>query len=269
MNRFNAQDSTDSSFNRRRPLNSAVFKGVESCMKQAVRLARPGTWGKRVTDCWRGSRALGTVHFSANRSSTVSVRARRSTSIFEYWNTTGSSWRYDEEKRFRGHSFLHAKRGAWNAEPTFFSSLSIHLKRGRGSEKNPASKIDRLRHRSTSGKCWAAANRSPAADNVLELQVFVIFAKDGGDSESNAFSRREESSLIHRATMCTLSSLIPDSQSGAERQWTTLSQRVWQDTDESHPPELLNFGHFTFRSFGTSLGKHPWCSRFLTRPAAD
>ena len=102
---------------------------------------------------------------------------------------TGSSWRYDEEKRFRGHSFLPANRGALSAEPPFFSSLSIDLKGGRGSERSLASKVDRHRLLSTSGRCWAAADRSPAAEIVWELQVFVIFAKDKGDSESNAFSR--------------------------------------------------------------------------------
>ena len=66
--------------------------------------------------------------------------------------------------------------------------FSGRLAYGEGiSERNPASKIDQHRRRSTSGRCWAAADRSPAADIVLELR----------SSLSNDFSRREESSLIH------------------------------------------------------------------------
>ena len=46
-----------------------------------------------------------------------------------------------------------------------------------------ASKIDRHRRRSTSRRCWAAADRSSATDIVWELaQVLVILAKDKGDS---------------------------------------------------------------------------------------
>ena len=37
-------------------------------------------------------------------------------------------------------------------------------------ERNPASKIDQHRRHSTSGRCWAAADRSPAADIVWELR---------------------------------------------------------------------------------------------------
>ena len=45
------------------------------------------------------------------------------------------------------------------------------LEYGEGiSERNPASKIGQNRRRSTSGRCWAAANRSPAADIVWELR---------------------------------------------------------------------------------------------------
>ena len=38
------------------------------------------------------------------------------------------------------------------------------------SERYPASKINQHRRRLTSGRCWAAADRSPAADIVLELR---------------------------------------------------------------------------------------------------
>ena len=42
--------------------------------------------------------------------------------------------------------------------------FSGRLAYGEGiSERNPASKIDQHRRRSTSGRCWAAADRSPAA----------------------------------------------------------------------------------------------------------
>ena len=59
----------------------------------------------------------------------------------------------NEERRVQSHRF------------------SGRLAYGEGiSEKNPASKIDQHRRRSTSGRCWAAADRSPAADIVLELR---------------------------------------------------------------------------------------------------
>ena len=49
--------------------------------------------------------------------------------------------------------------------------FSDRLAYGEGiSERNPDSKIDQHRRRSTSGRCWAAADRSPAADFVLELR---------------------------------------------------------------------------------------------------
>ena len=38
------------------------------------------------------------------------------------------------------------------------------------------------RRRSTSGRCWAVADRLLAADVVQELQVFVILAEEKGDS---------------------------------------------------------------------------------------
>ena len=65
-----------------------------------------------------------------------------------------SKRRYEEEKSFNGHSFLPAKRGASSAEPPSFWPLG----REGISEKNPASKIDQHRRRSTSGRCWAAAD---------------------------------------------------------------------------------------------------------------
>ena len=59
----------------------------------------------------------------------------------------------NEERRVQSHRF------------------SGRLAYGEGiSERNPASKIDQHRRRSTSGRCWAAADRSPAADIVLELR---------------------------------------------------------------------------------------------------
>ena len=49
--------------------------------------------------------------------------------------------------------------------------FSCRLAYGEGiSERNPASKIDQHRRRSMSGRCWAASDRSPAADVVLELR---------------------------------------------------------------------------------------------------
>ena len=73
-----------------------------------------------------------------------------------------------------------------SSEATLFSLRNeqrrVQSHRFFGAERNPASKIDRHRRRSTSGRYWAAADRSPAADIVWELPVFVILAEDKGDS---------------------------------------------------------------------------------------
>ena len=58
-----------------------------------------------------------------------------------------------------------------NEERRVQSHRSGRLACGEGiSERNSASKTDQHRRRSTSGRCWAAADRSPAADIVLELR---------------------------------------------------------------------------------------------------
>ena len=78
-----------------------------------------------------------------------------------------SKRRHDEEKSFNGHSFLAANEERRVQSHRFSGRLAY----GEGiSERNPASEIDQHHRRSTSGRCWAAADRSPAADIVLELR---------------------------------------------------------------------------------------------------
>ena len=55
-----------------------------------------------------------------------------------------SKIRYDEEKSFRGRSFLPAKRRASSAEPPFFWSLGIHLERVTGKESVKGTLLRRL-----------------------------------------------------------------------------------------------------------------------------
>ena len=101
--------------------------------------------------------------------------------------------------------------------------------------------------------------------HCLGAQVLVFLAKDKGETlRVTAFSRREERSLIHGVRRrVRLVAWLRGSGSGAERQWTTLSQLVWQDTDLTRPKCCILD---RFRTFSTheSLGKYRWCSRSLT-----
>ena len=152
-----------------------------------------------------------------------------------------------EERRVQSHRF------------------SGRLAYGEGiSERNPASKIDQHRRRSTSGRCWAAADRSPRRWHCLRAQAFVFLAKDKGDSLRVAPLADEKK--VRSFTACDdVHAWWPDSGGGAERQWTTLSQLVWQDTDlmHDHSPEVLHFGP-VLNVQHESLGKYRWCSRSLT-----
>ena len=92
------------------------------------------------------------------------------------------------EKRFRGHYFLPAERGALSAEPPFFLSLSIASETGKESVNGTLLAslrlIDIVVIRRQQDVWLRAADRSPAAESdiVWELQVFVILPKDKGDS---------------------------------------------------------------------------------------
>ena len=99
------------------------------------------------------------------------------------------------------------------------------------SERNPPSKFDQHRRRSTSGRCWAAADRSSAAKGRLSEKL------------SNAFSRREESSL--RCTACDdVYAWSPDSGSGVRAEWQCDSFAACVAGHGSHSPEVLHFGPF-------------------------
>ena len=135
-----------------------------------------GTGSEPMTVNAAHARSERAAHFGAKR--WAHCDSFRSNSMFHFnpWvmKHEGFSWRYDEEKRFRGHSFLPVKRAASSREPPFSRRLAS-IWNGEGiSERTPASKIDRHRRRSTSGRCWAAVDKSPATDIVWELQVFVI-----------------------------------------------------------------------------------------------
>ena len=103
-----------------------------------------------------GSFRCKTVSTASVRKGAMTRRTASTANLFSLQN---------EERRVQSHRF------------------SGRLAYGKGSERIPASKIDQHRRRSTSGRCWAAADRSSAAK---------------GDSlRVTPFSRREESSLIH------------------------------------------------------------------------
>ena len=82
------------------------------------------------------------------------------------------------------------------------------------SERNPASKIDQHRRRSTSGRGWATADRSPAADIVLELRS--SYSKDKGDSLRVTPSADEKN--VRSITACDdVYAWWPDSGRGARQ----------------------------------------------------
>ena len=84
--------------------------------------------------------------------------------------------------------------------------------------------------------------------HCLGAQVFVLLAKDIGRlSESNAFSRREESSLIHGVRRrVRLVAWLPKCGMAVNDAFAACVAGYG-----SHSPEVLNFGRF---------GKHRWCS---------
>ena len=136
--------------NRSRPCFVACACDVHSTFKDLIvaERARPCSSGRRVIDC------------------AVWARSGRIISVQNGEHTFCSKRRHNEEKSVNGHSPLPAKRGASSAEPPFFSDRLVY---GEGiSERNPA--FRQHRRRSTSGRCCAAAERSPVADIVLELR---------------------------------------------------------------------------------------------------
>ena len=87
-------------------------------------------------------------------------------------------------RRANGHSFLPAKRGASSAERPFFWSLGI---RGRNLWNEPCFQD------------WSTSTRNSSSFDVRKMLGCCgqIVRRWGRLSETNAFSRREESSLIH------------------------------------------------------------------------
>ena len=134
---------------------------------------------------------------------------------------------------FNGHSFLPAKRGASSAEPPFFWSLGIL---GRNQWKEPCfqdwSTSSSFNVRKKLGCCGQIARRW----QCLRPYVFVFLAKDKGDS-LRATPLADEKKVRSFTACDDVYAWWPDSGSGAraERQWTTLSQLVWQDTDLTRP----------------------------------
>ena len=123
------------------------FQGSDRCRARKIRVTRGGelltALSRRLAHGQGGSFRCKTV-------STASVRKGAMT-----------------RRRAPLHSFLPATRTGRVQSHRFSGRLAY----GEGiSERNPASKIDQHRRLSTSGRCWAAADRSPAADIVLELR---------------------------------------------------------------------------------------------------
>ena len=152
--------------------------------------------GRRVTDYNTLSRRGQGGSFRCKTVSTASVRKGAMTRRRASTGTLFSQ--QNEEHRVQSHRF------------------SARLAYGKGiSERNPASKIDQHRRRSTSGRCWAAADRSPAADIVLELR------------SSRLQQTRRKFAHLRRATTCTLGGLTPEVvQKGSERRFRSLCGRI-------------------------------------------
>ena len=153
----------------------------------------------------------------------VWARSGRIISVQNGEHSFCSKRRYDEEKSFNGHSFLPAKRGASSVEPPFFWSLGI---RGRNQWKVPCfqdwSTSSSFDVRKMLGCCGQIARRW----HCLGAQVFVFLAKDKGDSLRVTTLADEKK--VRSFTACDdVYAWWPDSGSGAEIQWTTLSQLVW------------------------------------------
>ena len=168
-----------------------------------------------------------------------------------------SNRRHDEEKSFNGHSFLPAKRGASSAEPTFFWSLGI---RGRNQWKEPCfqdwSTSSSFDVRKMLGCCGQIARRW----HCLGAQVFVFLAKDKGDSLRVTPLADEK-----KVRSFTLGGLTPEVVQ--KRQWTTLSQLVWQDTDLTRRSAALWTG---FERSARVAGKISLMQQIShNRPAAD
>ena len=153
-----------------------------------------------------------------------------------------SKRRHDEEKSFNGHSFLPAIRGASTVEPPFFWSLGI---RGRNQWKEPCfqdwSTSSSFDVRKMLGCCGQIARRW----HCLGAQVFVFLAKYKGDSLW-VTTLADEKKVISFTACDDVYAWWPDSGSGAESQWTTLSQLVWQDTDLTRPKCCILDRFWTF-----------------------
>ena len=107
--------------------------------------------GRRVIDYNTLSRRGQGGSFRCKTVSTASVRKGAMTRRRASTATLFS--KQNEEHRVQSHRF--------SGRLAYWEGIS---------ERKPASKIDQHRRRSTSGRCWAAADRSPAADIVLELR---------------------------------------------------------------------------------------------------
>ena len=201
---------------------------------------------KQLSSMWSLQSAQDRVHGLARGQASYWLRCLDAVSAGHF----GAKWehsfcskrRYDEEKSFNGHSFLPAKRGASSTEPPFFWSLGI---RGRNQWKEP---------------CFQDWSTSSSFDErkMLGCCRHIVRRSEGRLSESNAFSRRDESSLIHgvRRRVRLVAWL---------RKWCRMAVNdafaaQWQDTDLTRPKcctlDVLDVQH-------ESLGKHRWRSRSL------
>ena len=139
----------------------------------------PGELLTALPRSWRGqcgSFRCKTVRTASVRKGSMTRRRASTATLFFLQN---------EERRVQSHRF------------------SGRLAYGEGiSERNPASKIDQHRRRSTSGRCWAAADRSSAAKGD-SLRVTPL----------------EDEKKVRSFTACDdVYAWSPDSGSGAEWQ---------------------------------------------------
>ena len=159
---------------------------------QDVRVARGGELLTALSRCGQGrSFRCKMVRTASVRLGAMTRRRASTATLFSQQN---------EERRVQSHRF------------------SGRLAYGEGiSERNSASKIDQHRRRLTSGRCWAAADRSPAADIVQELRSSYSSAMDKGNSP-RVTPLADEKNFRSFTACYDVFAWWPDSGSGAERQ---------------------------------------------------
>ena len=218
-------------FHRMRMRRSCNFQASELIVAERARPCSSGP-GELLTalsgrgQCW--SFRCKMVSTDSVRKGAMTRRRASTATLFSLQN---------EERRVQSHRF------------------SGRLAYGEGiSERNLASKIDQHRRRSTSGRCWAAADRSSAAKGDSLRATPLADEKNGR-------------SLTVCDDVNTLGRLTPEVVENG-RMAVNDAFAACVAGYRSHSPEVLHFGRFG-RSARVA-GKTSWTQQISrNRPAAD